>query len=80
MQRERKEGVDFLRSCGNEAGGIFLQLQFKSALSVLQRGRGGKADVLYLQMAEVNLQSVSEVCGGGWLGGGMTIGFRERAM
>lgn len=83
MQRERKEGVDFLRSRGNQAGGIFffLQLQFKSAVSVLQRvggGGRGEADVLYLQMAEVNLRNVSEVCGGGWLGGGMTIGFRER--
>lgn len=36
--------------------------------------------MLNLQMAEVNLRSVSEVCGGGWFGGGMTIGFRERAM
>lgn len=39
-----------------------------------------KADVLYLQMAEVNLWSVSEVCGGGRLGGGMTIGLRECSM
>lgn len=63
--------------------GFFLQLQFRSAVSVLQRvgeGGGGEADVLNLQMAEVNLRSVSEVCGGGWFGGGMTIGFRERAM
>lgn len=68
-----KEGVDFLTACGNEAGGIFPQLQFKSAVS-----RG--ADALYLQMAEVNLPRASKVCVGGWLGAGMTIGFREQAM
>lgn len=75
------EGVDFLRACGNEASGIFLQLQFKPAvLGFFAKRMGGKADVLYLQMAEVNLQRASKVFVGGWLGAGMTIGFREQAM
>lgn len=60
--------VGFLCSCSS------------NLLYLFCRERGGKADVLYVQMAEVNLRSVSEVCEGGWLGGGMTIEFRERAM
>lgn len=63
MQRERKEGVDFLRSCGNEAGGIFLQLQFKSALSVLQRGRGGK-QMCYICRWQKSICGVSVKCVG----------------
>lgn len=83
MQRERKKGVDFLRSRGNQAGGTFpaAAVQICCICFAESGGEGGwKADVLNLQMAEVNLRSVSEVCGGGWFGGGMTIGFRERAM
>lgn len=82
MQRERKEGVDFLRSRGNQASGSFpaAAVQICCICFAESGGGGEKADVLNLQMAEVNLRSVSEVCGGGWFGGGMTIGFRERAM
>lgn len=72
--------MDFLRSRGNGAAGIFAQLPFKSAVSFFQRGWGGEADVLYLQMAEVNLQCASAACVGGGSGRGMTIGFREQAM
>lgn len=45
------------------------------AVTLLQRG----TDVLYLQMIGVNMQSVMQRVGG-WVGRGMTIGFRERAM
>lgn len=45
-----------------------------------KEGGEKKADVLYLQMAEVNLQRASAARVGGGLGRGMTIGFREQAM
>lgn len=38
-----------------------------------------ETDVLHLQMTGVNMQSAMQ-CVGGWIGRGMTIGFRERAM
>lgn len=60
-------------------GGFFCS-RSSNLLYLFCREGAGKADVLYLHMAEVNLQSVSEVCRGGWLGGGMTIGFRDRAL
>lgn len=45
------------------------------AVTLLQ----SETDVLYLRMIGVNMQSGMQ-CVGGWVGRGMTIGFRERAM
>lgn len=54
--------MGFLRSRGDRAGGIFLQLQFKSAVSVLRRGRGKQ--MCYICRWPKSIYGVSVKCAG----------------